>query len=584
MSLPSRQLFLDRFLEYNRIRYKDDPKLLARLNSITLSGIIFMGLTDDPDRPGGKVSNFLVPAPAIRAEIQRWIPADITEEKVTDPANVIPMEDLQAIMSGKARGLFQFPDEEGNPKFAVVMNYRSDIDASSLALNVIRFLNLKTNYRLLDEDLEYDENNSTDDYKVFQLRNDTIAGEITVVRLAGDIIAGTPWLGYMGEWTADEFIRGGVLAEMVGMPLNRVIEPEDLWLKFSVEGRIVYIAKRPISNFTSYAQLLGLNIVTGNRIVPIKDDDYKVRLLSGDDTEDSEWNKLIYRVSENDPTHTYWEEFTDTDLGLRQPKKGARSISRTTSGSSVYGRGEYGITNIQITGLTLSTAETGWRPALEMVGVENITDDPTVALEEILPVEPYIGDTINFVYTVGPIQARHYLDPANFVQADYTNVVFTMSIHAVKRPELNPAEFADFSCNNVWVVRAFDLKPLTTLKAALAKGILTDTIFTDRLKRILPLPFPLEGLTDEIEHTDPLYPVRYRRTLPLPFPVIEDIGVPESTNVTNSVLKTGKYVEAADFVIEEILFTGIEIYIVETDYLDLFDDPDADPETMVFTF
>lgn len=587
MSLPSRQLFLDRFMAYNLIRYKNDPEILARLKKLTLDDIVFEGMSEDPRRPEGMVSNFSVPTDAIQAYTQRWIPVDIKSKHIIPPAEIIPSTSMADIIANNVRGLFSYKETDGTVKLAIVMSYRSDIPVQDLAREVARFLNDKSAYRLLSTDMQINLNASTDAYKVFDIRNETITGEVAVIRLGNGYLRGTPWLGYYGEWSAQDLISGSMLAQMVGLGTDAIINPDSEWLKFQLEGRILYVAKRPIRNNVSYSMLRQLSIVNGERVVTIGEDTFKVRLLSGTDADDSEWNRLMYRVSVNDPTKTLWEEFSDDELGVNVKNKGEITISRSLSGDSYYGRGRYGITTIQPVSQATVATSTGWRPVLELVGVENLTTDPLVEVTSVQPVEPYVDSgpqSGDLLYSVGPIAAK---TPTPTSLTSYSNEDFVFNLNRVMVRLGNGGNFADLTTVNYDAV----FNP-TSVKVVMAADVIAadkvsvsfdDFILATQGSRVVVDPAFLSGQSKTAESDG----VVSAKPLKSQFDLLSVSGlgnINASDNVAGGVVNTTRFIQAQEFVIESIAFTGIELFVPETDYGDLFEEEAYNSNTTFMSF
>lgn len=583
MSLPSRQLFLDRFMEVNRIRYKNDPAVLDRLNKLTVKDIVFEGLTEDPNRPGGMISNFSVPAKAIEAYAQRWIPVDIKSKHIIDPANVTSVPTLNDVIAAQARGLFTYQDN-GSTKLAIVMAFRQDIPVENLAKEVTKTLNRTTSYVIKDGDLQINFNDSTDDYRLFDVRNETINGEVAVIRLPSNLLKGSWWLGYLGEWSPDEVIRPSILAEMVGVPNG--INPDVEWLKFSVEGRIIYVAKRPISKMVSYGSLSGLNLVNGNRIVEVDHEQYKIRLLTAEDSDTSDWNRVMYRVSEDDPTGTFWEEFTDAELGINNSDNGGITLSRSESGGSVYGRGRYSITSLQSVIKTASSPATGWRPVLELVGVDNIEYAPTAHLTGVIPVEPEMsgGASGDFVYAVGPVYSR-MMDYTDVNGYRYDDVVMTVQGVKVYQNNLVPAtEIVDYSYVAIFNVLSVAVKPDSAVKPTEVTGSrIQDVVLIPNAVNSLIDPAWLESDNNAALSNGIISGVVQRTAITL-LPTSGYGNTANTDGVIAATPKKGSYVIAADFVIEEITFNGIDNWIPETDYGDLFEEEVYNPDTTFMSF
>jgi hypothetical protein len=184
-----------------------------------------------------------------------------------------------------------------------------------------------------------------------------------------ELVAGNAQLGYYGVVDATEFITGDELAALVGLTSGTAIPNTGEWLKFAYKGKILYVAKQPFRNFISGNQLAAANIVNGNRQVTWLERNYLPRLLFGGAStpgNGSEWNDLIYRVHVNDPTGTFWEQFTNEQLVVGVGNGRTTWCQEVPAGSRVY-RGYASLTEWTTGGLGSATATTGWRPVMELV-------------------------------------------------------------------------------------------------------------------------------------------------------------------------------------------------------------------------
>lgn len=207
------------------------------------------------------------------------------------------------------------------------------------------------------------------------------------------------WTGdFIGEVTAAEFITGTALAAAIGLTTG-IAMPDAGWLKFedSVDGKTKYVAKRPLRHTISWDMLHAVGAVWGTVSVVINGSTYKVRLLSGDNsnpataqsdsfdhpgTHGCEWNRLMYRISAKpfgDSRNTLasegivegdWASYSEADLLThRNHGNGSYQLCQETGTNGAYkiGRGYYGSSWSYQDSASFADAGRGWRPVLELV-------------------------------------------------------------------------------------------------------------------------------------------------------------------------------------------------------------------------
>lgn len=202
------------------------------------------------------------------------------------------------------------------------------------------------------------------------------------------LLAGDETTGFYGETTTTEFITGNDLANLVGLSAGTPQSSTVPWLKFSLDGKVLYVAKHPYRYSISWNTLVQNNLI--NRAEPIKIGEtyYYIRLMKGADanptslansenyrteTASSEWDRLMYPIHEWDPTGAGWGiNYTRYEIKTNGTS-GASSwmqeeSSSTTSAAITRG---YGTTGQIYTFYTIDknndTSGTGWRPVLEPV-------------------------------------------------------------------------------------------------------------------------------------------------------------------------------------------------------------------------
>jgi hypothetical protein len=214
--------------------------------------------------------------------------------------------------------------------------------------------------------------------------------------LGRNLIAGNSDLGYYGVFTSSEVIRGDQLASLVGVSQGASIFADAGWLGFSLDGKRLLVAKKPIRHTLSWDHLNAAGVALG-KDVTIKNTTMKVRLLRGaayspardnepfafdddsDMTKGSEWNRTLYHVSKrirsNGSLSTEgiatgdFAQFLEDELGISGSANWRANWTQekllNNSGKRIY-RGNNivsdvdGIESWQSGGLS-------WRPVLELI-------------------------------------------------------------------------------------------------------------------------------------------------------------------------------------------------------------------------
>lgn len=202
------------------------------------------------------------------------------------------------------------------------------------------------------------------------------------------LIAGDMDAGFFGEVSSGALIGESALSKAVGLNRGIPLEENPGWLKFIYEGKIIYIAKRPLRYSTSWEDLYQAGLVYGTpgpgsapspsdrpayqlRVVTKGEWFLKVRLATGGGKTPTvvggEWDNLLLRVSENDPSGKPWAEYTNVDLHIvRAGQPGSQTLVMerdTTAKSRSYGS----ITDLRNVTLIDNSTTIGWRPALELI-------------------------------------------------------------------------------------------------------------------------------------------------------------------------------------------------------------------------
>lgn len=217
--------------------------------------------------------------------------------------------------------------------------------------------------------------------------------------------------GFFGEVSPNDFITGNALASSIGLSSGTAQFSDEPWLKFCIDGEIVFVAKKTYRSGISWEQIYQAGAVYGtgdngsnpsgsNRLqdatVTIGGDDYRVTLLKGVNgdpspnlagydlyfTHGSEWNRLMYPIhsgvhteslNPDTPSIPYaqWATYSDADLLVhRDFGNGAYSWTQETpidNTTSRFNRGSYGVPYVRRTTSTHTNSAYGWRPALRLI-------------------------------------------------------------------------------------------------------------------------------------------------------------------------------------------------------------------------
>lgn len=218
-----------------------------------------------------------------------------------------------------------------------------------------------------------------------------------------ELIAGNPGAGFYGEVPVSELITGNLLAVEIGLTNGTAQYSDEPWLKFALDGKTLYVAKKPFRNRVAWDQIHAQGAVYGDRTIDINDESFKVRLLKGASSDPainttgydpeashrSEWNRLLYPLIPNPSnaesipsfpvsgeglTFGSWANYTEADLVVHSTGgNGRRSWCQESRGSNRVTRGYNGVSYLDFTTSSLSGAgsgtrsSVGWRPVLELI-------------------------------------------------------------------------------------------------------------------------------------------------------------------------------------------------------------------------
>ena len=189
------------------------------------------------------------------------------------------------------------------------------------------------------------------------------------------LLAGTVNDGWYGEVTAPQLISGPALAAAIGLTVGAAM-PNNAgvpWLHYTTGGKRLLVAKTCHRNNLMWNSLDALGVVFGTKTITIGPHTYKVRLIKG--APGGEWDKLLYKVSENDPTGTFWARNTDAQLGMNGSIGSAAASYCQDIHSTIYvyeranpvtGSGAV-VTRSRGMNKDIANGYIGWRPVLELI-------------------------------------------------------------------------------------------------------------------------------------------------------------------------------------------------------------------------
>ena len=192
--------------------------------------------------------------------------------------------------------------------------------------------------------------------------------------------------GFYGEVLSTELITYSQLSIDLGISAGTLQhDAESVWLKFALDGKIIYVAKKNIRSGINWTELNSANSISGNRLIEINSKQYKIRLLKGvagtpvDEatvdpvyTHGSEWNRLMYPIHQDTPTSqegANWASYTNLDLNVGTGSGRSSWCQENipyTDGKKVL-RGDSQISKYNRDLQSSAYSGYGWRPVLELV-------------------------------------------------------------------------------------------------------------------------------------------------------------------------------------------------------------------------
>lgn len=450
MSRESINLFKERFLKYNRVRYSDVDNWRIALESLTVDDINVLKYMPDPE---SQYRTVLTEVQSDKFSLtgldQRYTKAYFGTDTISKLSDKTIYPDLISILNMNVLGVFFYENQE-EPEFPHVVIATSFLrkwtEGIEFINEVMSNINKYTHYDLLQSecDIQKNEEDSSGDRVVVDvvIDNHTIWGSIKVGQIPAAYPLGTYPYEYLGKFNEFHLIGKDALltlANIVDGPMDEQYQLKTplVWLKFRYYGRTLYVPKYPILTNVSWNLLNERGMTSGKTVITGADgQEYRLRLLNISDIDnENEWDNLIKRCVA-DSGMTEWEAFNyknEMQYGYRAGITYYYSGVLTegvTADEQRYIVGGRALVNEKspVSPIAKQTAKTidsytnityaGWLPVLELRGVD-----------------PIISNTIHphWIDLKDPIPEQVYAD----VEPD-PNMVF--SIRLMDTDFIGPAE------------------------------------------------------------------------------------------------------------------------------------------------
>ncbi len=204
--------------------------------------------------------------------------------------------------------------------------------------------------------------------------------------------------GFFGEVPNGQLITPVDLTSQLGVTQGISQNTTTPWLKFYLDGKILYVSKKPIRHTIGYAHLRELGLVDRTRIITISDLQYRVGLIKVIDDDyfgqvvnneahphyslRSEWNRLIYNSVMDVTTPSLHKQDQVGDNWAEYPQDNSTNGLGVTAGNGSYAWGQDNFPETSIVSLFRGVDSVvriyengnggkhyyyGWRPLLELV-------------------------------------------------------------------------------------------------------------------------------------------------------------------------------------------------------------------------
>lgn len=168
MTIPNKQLFLDRFIEYNVLRYQDNPSLVAMFQGLTLDKVTLTNFRETSTEEGSITHIYDIDMPGVfTGKNQLFYPADYILHNVTNFEEDLPVEDIEELEHKGTPGIYLVESLGGR---LLVLNGKKNSET------IIDLIKEKCKYILSDDQIIVGEDTST-----VVIKAETILGFVSVV-------------------------------------------------------------------------------------------------------------------------------------------------------------------------------------------------------------------------------------------------------------------------------------------------------------------------------------------------------------------------------------------------------------------
>lgn len=152
MAFPNDQLFLDRFIAFNKQRYADEPEFVARLQALTLSTIAFSNFRAVEVEPGVTAHFFDVDsANLLTGDDQQYLPADYAKNGTAELVEPDPVE--QSVLERKSTQGIYFLGVSAEDSVGAVLVY----NGQKTVENIKTLVKENCYFELTDEEIVVNE-------------------------------------------------------------------------------------------------------------------------------------------------------------------------------------------------------------------------------------------------------------------------------------------------------------------------------------------------------------------------------------------------------------------------------------------
>lgn len=416
MERDSVNLFKQRVLDYNRVRYADDVNWSIAFNSLNVDDIKVLEYVPDPENPAiFVVTKIASDKFSLNGIDQKYTKATFDSDVISKPSDTTVYPDLLTISNLAMTGMFYYESEgpESYPLVAITGGLLySEEDGVLLLQEIVKQINQNTYYDIKLSDCTITKDNSIPEVEMYDvlINGNIIFGLIKFMKIDVIYPMGTYPYEYLGKFGEHYLVEKDTLLATANIFDGEFDQyrPDTalVWLKFRYFGKIVYIPKMPILSDVSWDILNQAKMTMGQTVIMGNDgNEYRLRLLNVDpEYGEDEFKNLLYRCVRENTMGEQWEVFDySTEMTYGYPN--SRSVAPVTEGVDIISQRYFaGVNRLETEELILpvTTNQTyvlstdrklgnhgAWLPVLELRGVDPInTNTARAEWADIVPVVP----------------------------------------------------------------------------------------------------------------------------------------------------------------------------------------------------